>query len=216
MHKWFLIVIITLIGSISQTCFATNSYNDTGSFILSLDNVFGFSASKEDSSYKGLDTSNEEYNISLLGNSGSVVVPRVTKLGIDMFASDNISFGTGLMVGDKCTGHNLGDNTGYNYFTLVLINPRIGYGISFSDRVGLWSRVGVTYAKIFNNFLTEDQFWIGVNSNLVINIRPGFSVMSGLMFDDMVSEWQTLNGSVRENDSHIVSVGAQFGMLAFF
>jgi hypothetical protein len=121
-----------------------------------------------------------------------------------------------FMIGENLKSRSIDSKTGYTNLALVLANPRIGYGITFSDNIGLWSKAGFTYSKMFNGHLEEDQVWVNIDSNLVITPISNVGITGGLSFDDMINQRQISRGYSVINNSNLISFGFQFGAFTYF
>jgi hypothetical protein len=204
------------IGSLSYRSYASDKFNDYENVIVSVDNLFGFAMSTQTSNSNGLDFKSRDFNFSLLGNMGDKIVPRISKVGIDVFGDYGVSIGMAFMIGYNLKSRSIDNNTAYTNLALVLVNPRIGYGITFSDNIGLWSKAGFTYSKMFNGHLEEDQVWVNIDSNLVITPITGVGITGGLTFDNMINQRQISRGNSIINNSSLMSIGLQCGVLTYF
>lgn len=216
MKNLFILIMVMFISCISYKSYASSNFNDYENVILSIDNLSGLTMSTDTSSSNGMKFESKDFNLSLFGNMGDRIIPRISKIGIDVFGDYGVSIGMGFMIGNNLKSRSIDDKTGYTNLALVLVNPRIGYGISFSKNIGLWSRFGTTYAKLLNGFLDETQVWIDIDSNLVIVPVPGVGITSGLVFDNMVNQNQVIRENSTINNSNLMSIGIQFGVMAYF
>jgi hypothetical protein len=121
-------------------------------FVLSAERLFGLSFTREtheniDPGDPTTETKTSTTNIGL-GTNVFYYSPYVQpQLGFDVFVIDHLSVGGALsyftVSGEsEETGEASNDVT---EFTLFRVTPRVGYGMMFTDLIGLWARGGLTY-----------------------------------------------------------------------
>ncbi len=147
----------------------TGTFGEAGSFVVSAERLTGLYFDRIDVETDGVQTlrgadAEGETEVSrttfvFLGNDAETTAAGVPRLAFDYFVIPSLSIGGALMFTTRSqenddnyarpNGLGLGDvdTTTDTTETTFAIAPRAGYGIMFTDLLGLWARGGITYAS---------------------------------------------------------------------
>jgi hypothetical protein len=125
-----------------------------GNFAVGVERLFGVTYDKMTAEQGNSKATTSETSFSLFTKPSAfpVSAPRVA---FDYFVTDGLSLGAGLGYSTmsldtkaeaNVAGISGGTGTGGQGVHTFVIAPRVGYAYMFNEHVGLWPRVGVTYA----------------------------------------------------------------------
>jgi hypothetical protein len=175
--------------------------------------------------------------ISLLGeaSNGPYDLPRI---GIDGFIIDGLSLGGTLAIGhtaqtDKTAvagGSTSTDSSG----TAVLFAPRVGYGVMFSEHVGIWPRGGFSYFTASSDgsgtvsvggvainaggtSVSRHYFSLNIDVPFLFKLAPNFAITAGPTIDVSLDGSQKVDlngGGTATNDASYAAFGIAAGLVA--
>lgn len=198
-------------------------FGDMGQLALSAERMFGAGFVWDTVDQGDDDETTTTFNVSaisnpLAANTSAYSFPRI---GIDFFIIENISIGAAL--GFAYT--NFDDDTGgpFDHVTAYLAAPRIGYALMFSDGIGIWPRVGVTW--VHYRFAGEGdvrdkatRFALTGEIPFVIQPAEHVALLIGPTIDLGLTGSNKLEGGPVTSDVDVrtTELGIQFGLLTYF
>ncbi len=157
---------------------------------LGIERGFGFFYNSESQELAGTETTTTESGFSLGIASGAGLFS-VSRLGVDYILPFGLSFGSGIGVGFKGSNSQVEDEDEMDgtTWTYVVLAPRVGFSMAFSDVVGLWPRWGVSYASLKTDDEDFDFHYsssdVALTFDLPLTLMPASSwgLMLGPTFD---------------------------------
>ncbi|HET9958585.1 MAG TPA: hypothetical protein VFQ61_29020 [Polyangiaceae bacterium] len=199
-------------------------FGDPKTFTVGVERLAGFvhSVSTVDTNPDTTVTSNTFTLLPFAGNA--LTVYSSPRLAFDYFVIQSLSIGGSLgfgtfsrkqkvPVGVSTVETETVDTTGF------LLSPRIGYGVMFSKHVGIWPRLGITYAKFASAQDVEiSALALSADVPLVIVPTRNIDIMIGLTGD------LGLDGSLKSRqgntsvslDTKTNELGVQAGFGVYF
>jgi hypothetical protein len=143
-------LLVALVSSaIASTGSAQDSgFAESGALVFGADRLFGVLHTSTTIGEDAAETTTSSTEISLLTRGAESASPYAApRLTFDGFVTDGISLGGTLGVTSQSVEIDppIGMDQDGPSETAVIVGGRIGYGHMFSDTVGLWPKLGLTY-----------------------------------------------------------------------
>ena len=148
----------------------------------------------------------------------------IPRLSADLFVipglSVGLSFGYTATSGEADDPYS-GTTEDFDELSAFAVQPRIGYAAMFSDQVGLWPRVGITYVGITStdveNDIDTDYSFLDVDGELMLVLSPAphFAFTVGPVVDLGLSG-SYKPGDTESLDATVTNIGVVGGMLGYF
>jgi hypothetical protein len=185
---------------------------DHGTFSIGIDRLFGYV--NERRSYREgtppvtVPRTDSDSQFSFLGRASSI--SSMPRLSFDALLGPGISVGGSFMY-----EHDSDTTLGYpeKLLGFWLISPRIGYAHIFAHRVGIWPRVGITYAHTSESARSNYMLSFTTDLNLLVTPLPNIGFTVGPTLDYMLSENYVM--AERSNFKEY-AIGVQAGFLVWF
>jgi hypothetical protein len=215
---------ITLVAGASAAQQVGSTFATTQSrFVLSAERLFGLSFAQltVDVSGPAPDFEVSSTNIGLGTNFGEYSPYVQPQFGFDVFVIDHLSVGVALSYWTASGEAEQGDQSeDLPDRALFRVTPRVGWGMMFTDIVGLWARGGLTYYNSSaeaesGTEVTQNGLAITLEGLLMISPVDHVGIHLGPTFDIGISGEQELDpadpGSptVSSDETH-----RQFGAMA--
>jgi hypothetical protein len=196
-------------GSAQDSGFARS-----GLLVFGADRLFGVLHTSMTIGEDDAETTNSSTEISLLTRGAEIASPYAApRLTFDGFVTDGLSVGGTFGVTAESTEAELPTGTEQDgpSETVIIIGGRVGYGYMFSDTVGIWPKLGLTYftdtIEASNGDETDiDGLAFSADVMLVIAPVPHFGFTVGPVMDVGVT------GEVAEVDATITDLGLMAGI----
>jgi hypothetical protein len=212
---------------VSSSAWAQN-FGEKGQIAISAERLFGFTYDSARVTQNGRDTTNSITHFSLLSSPVSVGLGNVVWAGYgsprvagDYFVIDRLSLGAALgyahwsltrqppaPVAESTT---TGDS-----FTFA---PRVGYLLTFNDKVGFWPRAGITYRTFSAEDASGHDLAFTLEAPFAFTLIPHVAFWAGPTLDLGLSGSQSFeqaNGTTTSNDFNATAIGIQTGLVVYF
>jgi hypothetical protein len=184
------------------------TFGNAGELVISAERLVGISRTARQTNIGGVkDKSSVNRANVLLNQNGDPYSYSHARLAFDYFAIDGLSLGGALGF-----SANSGDNANREF----IIAPRVGYALMFSDSVGLWPRVGVTYQDQKTNVGVSGILAVTVEANLVIVPVEHAAITIGPTVDAGLGGKLNPKGPETKSDFKQDELGIQMGLSLFF
>jgi hypothetical protein len=215
---------------VSSSAWAQN-FGEKGQIAISAERLFGFTYDTATVSANNQDTTASVTHFSLLsspvsiGGSGGNFIwagygsPRVAG---DYFLIDRLSLGAALGYahwsatvqepgpgGDETT-------TSGDSFTFA---PRVGYYLTFNDKIGFWPRGGFTYRTFSAENASGNNLALTLEAPFAFTLLPHVAFWAGPTLDFGLTGSQSFeqpNGATTSNDFRATAIGIQTGLVVYF
>jgi hypothetical protein len=198
-----------------------SGFAESGVLAFGADRLFGLLHTSFTVGEGAAETTTSSTEISLLTRGAEIASPYAApRLTFDGFVTDGISLGGTLGVTSQSTEIEppSGNTQDGPSETAVVFGARIGYGHMFSDTVGIWPKLGLTYFtdSIEDNDGDEvDVSGLAMSADVMLVIAPvphfGFTIGPVL---DLGLTGSTEFGTM-DVDTTITDVGLQAGLLGW-
>jgi hypothetical protein len=215
---------ITLIAGTSTAQQVGSTFATTQSrFVLSAERLFGLSFAKQTVDVSGPEPDVEVSSTNIgLGTNFAAYSPYVQpQFGFDVFVIDHLSVGAALSYWTASGEGEQGDQSeDLPDRALFRVTPRVGYGMMFTDIVGLWARGGLTYYNVSaeaesGTEISQNGLAITLEGLLMISPIDHVGIHLGPTFDIGISGEQEIDPAdpgdptVSADETH-----RQFGAMA--
>ncbi len=173
--------VLALMG-FAGTAGAAERFNQSGSFAVGAERLFGVSWDKQSADFNGGSVSVSETSVSVLGKQVSSDPFAGPRIAFDYFVTDGISVGGSVGYSSISTSGELNSSAAGaslsgadNTLRGWIVSPRVGYGYAFNDNVGIWPRLGFTYVgmSISGNGNTDlKQHYFALSAEVPIVFTP--------------------------------------------
>lgn len=197
-------------------------------FVLSAERLFGLSFAKqtvEDPEPPGSpDIEVSTTNIGIGTNFGALSPYVQPQFGFDVFVIDHLSVGAALSYwqasGEAERG---GQSDDLSDLALFRVTPRVGFGMMFTNIVGLWARGGLTYYNLSSdstdgdngNERSQNGLAITLEGLLMISPIDHVGIHLGPTFDIGISGEQEVDPAAPQAPTQSVDENQrQFGAMA--
>jgi hypothetical protein len=219
---------ITFIAGAAGAQTASTFSTTQSRFVLSAERLFGLSFASETrentTTTPGGPTTETTVTTTNIGFGTNVLYhsPYVQpQFGFDVFVIDHLSVGTALgywqASGEAESG---GQSRDLADVSLLRVTPRVGYGMMFTDILGLWARGGFTYYNVSTeseNGTTSSSNGMAITLDGLLMISPidHFGIHLGPTFDiglsgeDETDPADPAQPTESQDDKH-----SQFGVMA--
>jgi len=217
--------LVALLGPVHRVE-AAPVFAERGSIALSAEDVTGYYAQ----SLKYWDRNNRTVELSRSGLSAGIATGGV-RLGVHYFLMKGLSLGGTLGFESVAGSNTYQDNPGTwsTYVptnTRLVIAPRVGYALMFTDNVGLWFRGGLgyerlkqRYAEAGENYSRESFLLASADILFVWSPFPHFGLLIGPTGDRSLLgshfEHDAQNGDY-SHDSRLWRLGLTSGLVGYF
>ena len=204
-------------------------FGEKGVVAISAERLFGFTYDSATSTQNGQDWTGSVTHFSLLS---SPVTANVSNRGVwagygsprvagDYFIIDRLSLGAALGYAHwSQTTHapaapNDNTNTG-DSFTFA---PRVGYFLTFTDKIGFWPRGGFTYRTFSADNASGHDLALTVEAPFAFTLIPHVAFWAGPTLDLGLTGSQNFdvgNGTTTSIDFNATAIGIQTGLVAYF
>ena len=207
------------------------TFGEKGVIAISAERLFGFTYDSARRTDNGQDTNVSVTHFSLLsspvsvgGNTPNFVwagygSPRVAG---DYFLIDHLSLGAALgyahwsaTVQTPGPGGNETTTTG-DSFTFA---PRVGYFLTFNDKIGFWPRGGITYRTFGSANFGGHDLAFTLEAPFAFTLIPHVVFWAGPTVDLGFTGSQNnklANGSTTSFDFNAIEIGIQTGLVVYF
>ena len=163
----------------------------SGQLAISAERVVGISSTSWRVKQTGTDPKGSVTRVHLLLNENSDVrsysAPRIA---FDWFAMDSLSLGGALGYSSEADSESGGASQ-----RQLLVAPRVGYALMFSELIGVWPRVGVTYQQ---QTITDAK----------VASKPYVDEITMTRIDE-VADTSTTGSTHETSESHKIAVGGK-------
>jgi hypothetical protein len=185
-------------GLFSFTAAAQDShFANQGYVTISAERLFGIAFTHDTEDDPTPPGTEHKQTLTLFGFGSNLTIlnPYVApQLGVDYFVIDGLSLGAAFSLwtisGEtETTSPNQPSQTNnFSDVTLFRMTPRVGYGIMFTDIIGLWGRGGLTYYSQKESQDDGDENWehgwaVTLEGLLMISPLDHFAIHIGPTFD---------------------------------
>lgn len=212
---------VALVAALASSAIASagsaqdSGFAESGALVFGADRLFGLLHTSTTIGEDAAETTTSSTEISLL-TRGEIASPYAApRLTFDGFVTDGISLGGTLGVTSQSVEIDppVGMNQDGPSETAVIVGGRIGYGHMFSDTVGIWPKLGLTY---FTDSLEDDDgdeidisgLALSADVMLVIAPVPHFGFTIGPVLD------LGLTGSTEIGTTDVDTTVTDVGLLA--
>jgi hypothetical protein len=212
---------VALVAALASSAIASagsaqeSGFAESGALVFGADRLFGLLHTSMTIGEDAAETTTSSTEISLLTRGAEIASPYAApRLTFDGFVTDGISLGGTIGITSQSTEVDppVGTNQDGPSETALIIGGRIGYGHMFSDTVGIWPKLGLTY---FTDSLEDDGAEIDVSGlamsadvMLVIAPVPHFGFTIGPVLD------LGLTGSTEIGTTDVDTTITDVGLLA--
>ncbi|HEX2672051.1 MAG TPA: hypothetical protein VHM25_14310 [Polyangiaceae bacterium] len=208
------------------------SFGEKGTIAISAERLFGFTYDSGTATQNGQDTKASVTHFSLLsspvsiggsgGNAGVWAGYSTPRVAGDYFIIDRLSLGAALgyahwsaTVQRPGPGGNETTATG-DSFTFA---PRVGYFMTFTDKIGWWPRGGLTYRSYSAENAGGHDIAFTLESPFAFTLFPHAAFWAGPTVDIGFTGSQHVdaaNGTTTSVDFNAFAIGLQTGMVIYF
>lgn len=206
----------TLVCASSGAASAAERINDAGRFVVSGERLFGVAWEKETASVGGMDESESVTGISLLSKQPEPNPFSLPRIAFDYFVANGLSLGGSVgyaTLSASISGDMAADSDGPSLHTWLL-SPRIGYAYMFNDDVGLWPRLGITYAnQSVSGSAESGGHFVALSAEVPLAITP---VPHTLITIAPTLDWAFSGSTGGASDVHAIGLGLHAGLGIWF
>ena len=208
------------------------SFGEKGQIAISAERLFGFTYDSARVTQNGQDTTASVTHFSLLsspvsvggsgGNAGVWAGFNSPRVAGDYFVIDRLSLGAALGYAHWSATITLpgpGGNettTSGDSFTFA---PRVGYFLTFSDKIGFWPRGGLTYRSFSSGNAGGHDLALTLEAPFTFSLIPHVVFWGGPTLDLGFSgsqHVQAANGTTTSVDFNALEIGIQTGLVVYF
>ncbi|MFZ5892095.1 MAG: hypothetical protein ACOY0T_13650 [Myxococcota bacterium] len=185
------------------------TFGNAGEFAISAERLVGVSRTARETNIGGVKDKNSVNRANILLNqNGDPYNYSHARLGFDYFVIDGLSVGTAI---------GFSTNSGDNKYREFLVAPRVGYALMFSDSIGIWPRLGLTYQDQKTPIGVSGILAVTVEANLVIVPVEHTALTIGPTLDATIAGKLNPRGSeFGKSDYKQDELGLQTGLTIFF
>jgi len=212
---------------VSSSAFA-QTFGEKGQVAISAERLFGFTYDSATVTQNGQDNTNKVTHFSLLSspvtiNAGPGVwagygSPRVAG---DYFVIDRLSVGAALgyahwSLSTQAALGNTETTTSGDSFTFA---PRVGYFLTFTDKIGFWPRGGFTYRTFSAADASGHDLAFTLEAPFAFTLIPNVVFWGGPALDLGLTGSQSIqqaNGTKTSVDFNATEIGIQTGLVVYF
>ena len=176
---WTKVAGVLAILGFAGTAGAAERFNQSGSFALGAERLFGVSWDKQSFSNGGTSVSESDTSVSVLGKQLSIDPFAGPRVAFDYFVTDAISLGGSVGYSSISMSRDLNSSTAGLTVTGAdttvhgwIVSPRVGYGYAFNDNVGLWPRLGFTYVGQSTSSPDTKGHYFALSAEVPLVITP--------------------------------------------
>ena len=206
-------------------------FGEKGQIAISAERLFGFTYDSARVTVNNQDTTASVTHFSLLsspvsvgGDGGNFVwagygSPRVAG---DYFLIDRLSLGAAIGYAHWSTSAQLPGPGGMettrsgDSFTFA---PRVGYYLSFNEKIGFWPRAGFTYRTFSAENVGGHNLALTLEAPFAFTLIPHVAFWAGPTLDLGLTGSQSFeqpNGATTSNDFNATAIGIQTGLVVYF
>jgi hypothetical protein len=184
------------------------TFGNAGQLVLSAERLVGLSRTARQTKIGGVKHKDSINRVNLLlnqnGNPYNYSHPRIA---FDYFVIDGLSLGGAL---------GFSANDGDAKYREFIVAPRVGYAFMFSDTVGVWPRLGITYQDQKTPEGVSGILAVSFEANLVIVPADHAAITIGPSIDGGVGGKFNPVGPEGKSDYKQDEVGLQTGLSLYF
>jgi hypothetical protein len=206
------------------------TFGEKGQIAISSERLFGFTYDSAKVTVNDQDTSASVTHFSLLsspvtiggqGGGGGVWAgygsPRVAG---DYFVIDRLSLGAALGYAHwSATSENFGGTETTTTGDSFTFAPRVGYLLTFNDKIGFWPRGGFTYRSFSSANQGGHDLAFTLEAPFAFTLIPHVVFWAGPTLDLGLTGSQNVrqaNGTRTSVDFNALEIGIQTGLVAYF
>lgn len=178
---WTKVAGVLAVLGFAGTAGAAERFNESGSFALGAERLFGVSWDKQSADRNGVSASVSVTSVSVLGKQLSSDPFAGPRIAFDYFVTDGISLGGSVGYSSISTSNDVSSSTAGvslsgldNTLRGWIVSPRVGYGYAFNDNVGIWPRLGFTYVGLSGSSGSTDlkQHFFALSAEVPLVFTP--------------------------------------------
>ena len=203
------------------------TFGEKGQIAISAERLFGFTYDSARVTQNGQDTTGSVTHFSLLSSPVTVTGERFVWAGFnsprvagDYFVINRLSVGAalGYAHGSATTTRPgaLGENTfSGDSFTFA---PRVGYFLTFNDKIGFWPRGGLTYRTYSAENAGGHDLAFTLEAPFAFTLIPHVVFWAGPTADlgFAGSQYVQAAGATTSFDFNAIEIGLQTGLVVYF
>jgi len=212
---------------VSSNAFAQN-FGEKGQVAISAERLFGFTYDSATVTQNGQDNTSKVTHFSLLSSPVTIAAgpgvwagygsPRVAG---DYFVIDRLSLGAALgyahwSLTTQAPLGNTETTVSGDSFTFA---PRVGYFLTFTDKVGFWPRAGFTYRTFSAADASGHDLAFTLEAPFAFTLIPHVVFWGGPTLDVGLTGSQSnklANGTTTSLDFNATEIGIQTGLVVYF
>lgn len=215
----------------SSSAWAQN-FGEKGTIAISAERLFGFTYDSATATQNGQDTKASVTHFSLLsspvsiggsgGNAGVWAGYSTPRVAGDYFIIDRLSLGAALGYAHWSATVQLpgpGGNETTSSGDSFTFAPRVGYFLSFTDKIGWWPRGGLTYRSYSAENAGGHDIAFTLESPFAFTLIPHVAFWAGPTLDLGFAGSQHVeapNGTTTSIDFNALAIGLQTGLVVYF
>lgn len=184
---------------------------EEGDFVVSVERLYGVTATTQSTEVGGVESSVSTVNWSLLSNplASGLTVYSTPRLAVDYIIADawTAGAGAGFVVGST-SSESGGESVDGPGVTGILVSPRGGYLLQVFDALLFWPTAGLTIASISSGSgdtsASQLRVALSVGAPLLVRIAPGVALRFeatmdlGVAGDNSTGSGQTVDATATE------------------
>ena len=213
---------------VSSSAWAQN-FGEKGQIAISAERLFGFTYDSVNTTQPNGDSTASVTHFSLLSSPVTVPIsadavwagygsPRVAG---DYFVIDRLSLGAALGYAHwsntrQPAGPGPENTTSGDSFTFA---PRVGYLLTFNDKIGFWPRAGFTYRTFSAEQASGHDLALTLEAPFAFTLIPHVVFWGGPTLDLGLTgsqKFEAANGTTTSLDFNATSFGIQTGLVVYF